>query len=73
MAQKRQTPRERYAARVHEAAFGSGVRRLTPKIISEITGIPYATVRGWNADAGKMPAWQYIRIMDAIKANGGAR
>ena len=73
MAQKRTSPKERYVSQVHEEAFGSGIRKLTPKIISEITGIPYATVRSWNVDAGKMPAWQYIRIMDAIKAHGGAR
>lgn len=57
------SPRQRYGERIRKEAFPEG---MTAAYIARISGIPAPTVTTWRRDPGKMPAYQYLRILDAL-------
>ena len=64
----RLTPRQIYAAKIRLAIFGDdyhGTR--SPTWIADKLGVSVNTVRAWRKDPGRIPAWQYLRIMQIIK------
>lgn len=67
MRQQMKSPRQRYAEQIRGSIFPEG-RSLS--WVAEISGINYETVRSWKRDPGKMPAYQYLRILDALKKRG---
>jgi len=63
--EKIMSPRQKYAEKIGKTVFQRGT---TAQYIAEISGINAATVRSWRIDPGKMPAYQYLRILDAYVA-----
>ena len=61
------SPRQRYAEQIGNKVFPEG---RTLVYVAEISGINYETVRSWKRDPGKMPAYQYLRILDALEKRG---
>lgn len=63
----RKTPRSFYGDKVRLDIFGDeyhGTR--SPTWIAEKLGVSVNTVRAWRKDPGRMPAWQYLRILSMI-------
>lgn len=58
------SPRERYGERVRADCFRPGV---TSAYIAKKSGINAATIRTWKADPGKMPAYRYLQILEALE------
>ena len=68
MARERITsPRQKYGEKIRAQVFPKGV---TAAYIAQISGINPATVRSWRQSPGKMPAYQYLRILDALNREG---
>ena len=61
------SPRQKYAERIKKEIFHEG---MTSAYIARISGVNAATIRTWKADPGKMPAYQYLRVLDALKNRG---
>ena len=65
----RLTPRQIYAAKIRLTIFGDdyhGTR--SPTWIADKLGVSVNTVRAWRKDPGRMPAWQYLRILTMIES-----
>ena len=60
------SPRQKYAERIRKEIFHEGT---TTAYIARISGVNAGTVGSWRRDPGKMPAYQYLRVLDALKNN----
>lgn len=62
--QTMKSPRQRYGERIKAEIFRKGV---TTAYIAEISGVNANTLRSWKSNPGAMPAYQYLRLLDALK------
>lgn len=58
------SPRQRYSEKIRNEVFREGI---TLTYIANISGISYETVRAWKRDPGRIPAFQYLRLLDALE------
>ena len=58
------SPRQKYSEKIRCEIFREGI---TLSYIANISGISYETVRAWKRDPGRMPAFQYLRLIDALE------
>ena len=64
----RNSPRDYYGQLIKTAMFGDPYKgERSPAWIAEKLGVSVRTVYEWRKDPGRIPAYQYLRLMQICK------